>query len=254
MALRTAYLRLGSLSSCISYRSPVLLARMAADIDHLSGGRLVLGLGIGDDVEEFARRGLPSPSVRRRQQVLEETIDIVHRVGGAVPFTYHGRHFRVEAAQVPLPSLQPHVPLLMGSGGESRTLRQVARYADVTNFGPHPWIGGALTVADVRRKFAALRRHCETLGRPYDAILRSHFLFVLLATTGAALQTTYDAIPEASLSFMATLLFAGTRDELVAYYQPLVAAGMQYFVVVPIVEGREETLRLLAERVMPAFA
>src|SRR5262245_16688983 len=98
LAASTHTLRLGPLVSCVYYRSPALLARMAADVDRLSGGRLVLGLGIGDSEPEFARLGLRLPPASERQQVLDETVRIVQGVWGPEPFSFQGRHFRVAEA------------------------------------------------------------------------------------------------------------------------------------------------------------
>jgi alkanesulfonate monooxygenase SsuD/methylene tetrahydromethanopterin reductase-like flavin-dependent oxidoreductase (luciferase family) len=252
-ALRTSRLRLGSLTSCVYYRSPVLLARMAADVDALSHGRLVLGLGIGDDVNEFAQMGLPVPSVAQRQQALAETVAVVRGLWSTEPFTFAGQHVRVTGAQVKSSPQQP-VPLLICGGGERVTLRQVAEYADMANFGPHPWVGNAVTLADVQRKCAALRRHCAALERPYAAILRSHYEFVVLAKTRTELETKLAAIPRAVLDFWGTILFAGTPEEAVRHYQALAEAGMQYFVAVVPVSGDHETLQLLGEQVLPEFS
>src|SRR5579872_5204557 len=95
LATVTNAVRLGSLTSCVYYRSSALLARMAADVDRLSNGRLILGLGIGDAAEEFAQLGLPFRGVRERQQVLEETIQIVRGLWGEAPFTYEGTYSQV---------------------------------------------------------------------------------------------------------------------------------------------------------------
>ena len=95
MAAATTTIRLGSIVSCIYYRSPALLARIAADVDRLSHGRLILCLGIGVEPVEFAQLALPFPLVRERQHALEEAIRIVWGVWGDTSFTYQGDHFRV---------------------------------------------------------------------------------------------------------------------------------------------------------------
>jgi alkanesulfonate monooxygenase SsuD/methylene tetrahydromethanopterin reductase-like flavin-dependent oxidoreductase (luciferase family) len=251
-ALRTSRLRLGSLTSCVYYRSPVLLARMAADVDALSNGRLVLGLGIGDDTEEFAKLGLPFPAAAQRQQLLEETVAVVRGVWGAEPFSFEGQQVRVAGARVQPPPQQP-VPLLICGGGERVTLRQVAQWADMANFGPHEWVGSAVTLADVERKCAALRRHCDALVRPYDSILRSHYEFVILAETRTQLEAKLAAIPPAVLDFWGTILFAGTPEEALRHYAALIEAGMQYFVAVMPGQFQAETLELLGKHVLPEF-
>jgi alkanesulfonate monooxygenase SsuD/methylene tetrahydromethanopterin reductase-like flavin-dependent oxidoreductase (luciferase family) len=231
----------------------VLLARMAADVDALSNGRLVLGLGIGDDVAEFARMGMPFPGVAQRQRALAETVEVVRGLWGEAPFTFEGQHVRVAGARMLSPPPGP-VPLLICGGGERVTLRQVAHSADMANFGPHAWVGSAVTLADVRRKCDVLRRHCEALGRPYDSILRSHYEFVILAETQTELEAKLAAIPPATRDFWGTILFAGTPEEAMRHYHALAEAGMQYFVAVIPVRGDHDTLRLLGECVLPEFS
>ncbi len=251
LAMATERLHLISLVSCIWYRSPFLLARQACDVDRVSGGRLVLGLGIGDDVPEFDQMCLEFPSLRTRQEALEETVAIVRGLWSGEPFSFEGRHFRVhEATMRGLPVQQPFVPLLIGGGGEKVTLRQVARFADVSNFAPHEWSGSAFEVADVARKYAALRRHCEEIGRPYDSILRTHYTPLLtLAPDEAALASKRAAarIPDASLR--QELVFA-TPQHAVEHYQALADAGVQYFLAAINVSD-EETVSLFAEEVVP---
>src|SRR5438876_8964293 len=131
LASTTERLRLGSIVSCVYYRSPALLARQAADVDRLSGGRLVLGVGFGDNEEEFRQMNLPVPPVPERQAALEETVRIVRGLWSGKPFTFDGVHFGVHDAMLPAgPVQQPYVPVLIAGGGERVTLRQVAEYAD----------------------------------------------------------------------------------------------------------------------------
>jgi alkanesulfonate monooxygenase SsuD/methylene tetrahydromethanopterin reductase-like flavin-dependent oxidoreductase (luciferase family) len=252
LAMATETIRLISLVSCIYYRSPFLLARQAADVDAVSGGRLVLGLGIGDDVPEFNQMGLEFPGLKERQHALEETLAIVRGLWHGVPFSFEGKHFRVcEAAIRRLPVQEPYVPVLIGGGGETVTLRQVARLADVSNFAPHEWSGSAYNVTDVKRKYDALRRHCDEVGRPYDSILRTHYSPLLtLAEDDASLERKRlgARIPDASLR--QELVFA-TPAKAIEHYQALADAGVQYFLVSINVED-VETVRLFAEEVVPS--
>ena len=134
----THRVRLGTLVSCTQYRHPLLLARVAADVDRLSNGRLVLGLGGGWDAREFEQMGMVLPPPRERLEALEETIQILTGVWADAPFTFEGKHLRVKEARVqPGPVQTPRVPLLIGGGGERSTLRLVARYADASNIEGH---------------------------------------------------------------------------------------------------------------------
>jgi alkanesulfonate monooxygenase SsuD/methylene tetrahydromethanopterin reductase-like flavin-dependent oxidoreductase (luciferase family) len=247
-------IRLGSIVSCIYYRSPALLARVVADVDRWSNGRVILGVGIGDDPEEFAHLGLPFPSVRERQQALDEALQVVVGLWGETPFTFQGKHFQVQEANVwPGPVQKPHVPILIAGGGERVTLRQVAQYADVSNFGAHASIGSAFQSEDVVRKFEALDSHCEAMGRPYESVLRSYFSYPLvLAETHHALRAKLDGIPEDARAFFQPSLIAGTPSEVIVHCQSLIDAGVQYFIMAPW-EQDLETLQLLAAQVVPAL-
>jgi alkanesulfonate monooxygenase SsuD/methylene tetrahydromethanopterin reductase-like flavin-dependent oxidoreductase (luciferase family) len=251
LAASTQSLRLISLVSCVFYRSPFLLARQAADVDRLSGGRLVLGLGVGDDVPEFEQMRLEFPPLRARQEALEETIAIVRGLWSGEELTYEGRHLAVQRATMRgLPVQQPFVPLLIGGGGERVTLRQVARLADVSNFAPHEWSGSAFELADVVRKYAALRRFCEEAGRPFDSVLRTHYTPLLtLAADEAALAAKRASarIPDASLR--QEVVFA-TPEQAIAHYQALAGAGVQYFLASIAVDD-VETVEIFAEAVVP---
>jgi alkanesulfonate monooxygenase SsuD/methylene tetrahydromethanopterin reductase-like flavin-dependent oxidoreductase (luciferase family) len=252
LASTTQRIRLGSLVSCVYYRHPALLARMAADVDRLSHGRLVLGLGIGDSAVEFQRMGIPLLPVPQRQQGLEETIRIVNGLWGRQPFSFAGEQFTVsEASVAPGPVQQPYVPILIAGGGERVTLRQVAEHADASSFGEHATTGGVGTLDDVRRRFDALQRHCAAVGRPYESILRTHStLLLLLAETETELQSKLKAIPPARLAMWRSSSLVGTPGEAVAYYRALIDAGMQYFIA--FVYGNDiETPRLLMEQVAP---
>ncbi len=250
LATGTKTIRLLSFVSCIYYHSPAMIARMATDVDRLSNGRLVLGIGIGDDTEEFAQLDIRFPSTRERQAALEEAIAIIRGLWGTAPFTYHGKHFQVTNAQIsPPPVQQPYVPLLLAGGGEHVTLKQVARFADMSNFGAHEWTGSAFALEDVQRKYQALRRHCEAVGRPYDSVLRSYFTpLLVLAATQSAVESKMSGIrlnPKERYT-----PFVGTPRAAIAHYQALIDAGAQYFLA--NVSGNDiETKRLLAEQVLP---
>lgn len=197
LAVTTSRIRLGTLVDCVFYRNPVVLARMAADVDRLSGGRLILGLGMGDLLFEFRQMGIPFLSTHERQEALEETIQIVRGLWGPAPFTFKGRHMQVEQCFLPVgPVQQPYVPLLIAGGGERVTLRQVAQYTDASNFGPHQDTGSAFSVEDVVRKCGVLRAHCETVKRPVDAVLRTHITIPLvMGETQAAIAAKQEAVP-----------------------------------------------------------
>ena len=185
LAVQTSRVRLGSVVLCAGYRPPVLTARLAADLDNLSGGRVILGLGHGWNATEFAQLGLPFPAVPERQAALAESIEIIRGVWGPEPFTYHGRYHRTDSERVvPPPLQQPSPPLILAGSGERTALRLVARYADACNFGPGHATGLVRTTDEVRRKNAVLDQYCQEVGRDPRDVLRTHFTsWLMLAPT-----------------------------------------------------------------------
>jgi alkanesulfonate monooxygenase SsuD/methylene tetrahydromethanopterin reductase-like flavin-dependent oxidoreductase (luciferase family) len=252
LAASTQRIRLISMVSCIYYRSAFMLARQAADVDRISDGRLVLGVGIGDDVPEFAQLGLPFERTGQRQQAMEETVRTVQALwrGEEVTSQDGPGHRLADAWLRPGPVQEPHVPVLIGGGGERTTLRQVAELADVSNFAPHEWAGSAFDVTDVARKYGILRDFCAAAGRPFESVLRSHFTPLLVLAEDEqqlARKQAAQRIPDPHLSVRH--VFA-TPPEAIQHYQMLADAGVQYFIA-GIDGADEETMRLLAEAVWP---
>ncbi|MDP9364665.1 MAG: LLM class flavin-dependent oxidoreductase, partial [Chloroflexota bacterium] len=254
LAVTTRRVRLGSVVLCAGYRSPVLTARLAADLDNISGGRLMLGLGIGWNATEFAQLGLPFPPVPERQAALAETITIVRGVWGTQPFTFRGRYQSCKDERVvPGPAQPGGPPLMIAGAGERVALRLVAEHADACNFGPGHATGLARSPEEVHRKLAVLRRHCEEIGRPYEEILPTHFTsWLMLGETDDAARAKLDRYyPKGVNEEQRHSRVATTPDGAVAYYRALAEAGMRYFVVQTLDAGDEETIRLLAEEVAP---
>jgi alkanesulfonate monooxygenase SsuD/methylene tetrahydromethanopterin reductase-like flavin-dependent oxidoreductase (luciferase family) len=243
------------LVNCVSFRNPVHLARLAADVDRLSNGRLVLGLGIGDAPSDFAQLGIPCLPVPVRQRMLDEVVQIVKGLWRSKSIAIRGEFFRLdEAAITTYPMQEPYVPLLIAGGGEKVTLRQVAHYADMANFGAHATVGGAFDLEDVDRKLAALSAHLAAAGRPVNAILRSHWSGpVVVAETPARAQSKWEALPAWMQSSFASSAIVGTPNEVVDRYRPLIRAGMSYLIAA-VVGTDVETVRLLGQQVLPAVA
>jgi alkanesulfonate monooxygenase SsuD/methylene tetrahydromethanopterin reductase-like flavin-dependent oxidoreductase (luciferase family) len=253
LAASTERIRLISMVSCVYYRSAFMLARQGADVDRISGGRLVLGVGIGDDVPEFAQLGLPFERTGQRQAAMAETVRVVQALWRGEPVTSPDRTGQLNGATLtPGPVQQPHVPVLIGGGGERTTLRQVAELADVSNFAPHEWAGSAFDVSDVARKYGVLRDFCTAARRPYESVLRSHFTPLLVLAEDVkqlARKQETTRIPDAGMSVKR--VFA-TPADAVKHYQTLADAGVQYFTA-GINSTDEETMELLAAAVWPAL-
>lgn len=244
IAMVTDEIRLGTVVTSILYRTPAHLARLAADLDHLSGGRLVLGLGMGWDAEEFDRLAIPMPSVPERQRLLTDAVGTIKSVWRGEP----------DSANHPfLTPKQLGGPPLMIAGSGNRTLRQVAEFADACNFGPSETTGGVRSPDEVREKLAILRGHCQDIGRPIDDILPTHFTsWLMLAETEVEAQAKLARYyPDGLSEVQRYTRIATTPEGAIAYYQGLADAGIRHFVVQSQDATDHETYRLLATRVAP---
>ena len=263
IATATNRIRLGSTVNCARYRHPMHLARLAADLDNLSGGRHILGLGSGWLAREYAALGLDFGTLKERQASLEDTLAITTRLLEGETVDYAGDVFSTTGAVVtPRPTQTPRPPILVGGSGEKVTLRQVARWADACNVKEDESLADdaildTMRAVGVRRKLDALDGHLDALGRPRDEVLRTHFtLYLLLAPTQqaadakmAALDTSTSTSPGTRREGRNSMLVASV-DRAVGYYQAMVDAGIDYFVVQ--LDGTDaETIELLATEVTP---
>ncbi len=177
-----AYTTLGYLAACTSranlltlvtgavYRHPGILAKIVTTLDVLSGGRAWLGIGAAWNEEESRGLGIPFPPVAERFERLEETLQICLQMWRGDDRPYRGAHYQLgRPLSSPPPLTAPHPPVLIGGGGERKTLRLVARYAQACNLFPGP---------DLARKLDVLRAHCDELGRDYGEITKTcYFTF-----------------------------------------------------------------------------
>lgn len=164
LAAATQSIKLGALVTGITYRHPAILIKQATTLDVLSGGRSYLGVGAAWNEREHHAFGVEYGSWTYRFELLEDTLQIAHRVWSGERGPFDGKHIHLtEQIDSPPPVQKPHPPILIGGGGERKTLRLVAQYADATH----------QTTADpevLRHKLEVLRRHCEELGRDYEEI------------------------------------------------------------------------------------
>jgi F420-dependent oxidoreductase-like protein len=172
VAGQTTRMRLGLLVTGVTYRHPGLLAKIVTTLDVLSGGRAQLGIGAAWYEREHLGLGVPYPPVAERFERLEETLQICLQMWSDNDGPYHGKHYQLaETICSPRPLSSPRPRILIGGGGEKKTLRLVARYADACNL-------FASSPDGVARKLDVLARHCETEGRDLATIDRT-----ILATT-----------------------------------------------------------------------
>ncbi|MEV4656974.1 LLM class F420-dependent oxidoreductase [Micromonospora sp. NPDC049301] len=166
VAAKTQRMTLGVLVTGVMYRYPGLLAKTVTTLDVLSGGRARLGIGASWYEREQRGLGVPVVPMAERFERLEETLGIVRQMWSDDNGPFTGRHYQLaETINSPQPLSRPHPPIMIGGGGEKKTLLLVARYADACNL-----FGTAAGSGEVARKLDVLREHCAAEGRDYDTI------------------------------------------------------------------------------------
>jgi F420-dependent oxidoreductase-like protein len=186
LAGHTSRARLLTLVTGVTYRHPGILAKIVTTLDVLSGGRGMLGIGAAWNDEESRGLGIPFPPVAERFERLEETLQICLQMFRGDETPYQGRHYQLERPlNSPRPLSEGHPPILIGGGGEKKTLRLVARYAQACNLFPGP---------DLARKLDVLRAHCEAEGRDYDEIEKTCYFLYDVGPKGEKAQQVVDQL------------------------------------------------------------
>lgn len=230
-ARETQRIRFGPLVSPVTFRSPADVGRMAAQLDDLSGGRFVMGMGAGWNEAEHRAYGIPFPGAKERIERLGESILLVKALWTQSPATFEGNYYHLDGADcLPKPpSGRP--PLLIGGNGERRTLRLVAEHADEWNS-----TGGGLE--NYARRVEVLARHCEAIGRDPFTIRRSLMASGLFGSTQAAVDAATERAmadrgvpPGTSLEAYREVLrergvFVGTTDEVIDELRRYAAVGL----------------------------
>lgn len=231
-------LKFGASVLCQSYRNPGLLAKMAANLQLITGGRFLFGIGAGWMEEEYHAYNFdfPRPSVRIAQ--LEEAIQIVKKLWTEAPASFEGQYYRLENAYCE-PRPDPIPPILIGGGGEQLTLRVVAKYADWWNIP-----GGSYD--NYAHKLAVLRQHCEAVGRNYDDILKTWS-----AEAIAVADTETEAQRIAAASPYNNNPVTGTPVQVAEQLQRFVNLGVRYIIVRVLDFPNTEGIELFIQEVMP---
>jgi F420-dependent oxidoreductase-like protein len=193
----TKQLRLGLLVTGVTYRHPGLLAKIVATLDVLSEGRAFLGIGAAWYEREHLALGVPYPPLKERFERLEETLQICRQMWSDDDGPYEGTHYRLaETLCSPRPLQTPRPPILIGGGGEKKTLRLVAQYADSCNLFPGP---------EVQHKLDVLKQHCEDVGRDYDEIEKTVIYNMDLGEKGSRVGDVVEQMRRfAALGFTVT--------------------------------------------------
>ncbi len=245
-------MRVGTIVLGNTYRHPAVVAKMAAQVDIISGGRLLLGMGAGWQQNEHEAYGIPFYTVRERLERLDEACQVIRSLWTERRSNFKGRYYQLSDAPLdPKPVQKPHPELMIGGGGERVTLRVVARQADHWNV----W-GGPKVLA---RKTAILEEHCSSVGRNPKTITRSVNMALLFTDKKADIDRLVDTITARIGSHAADArdtCLAGTRDQIREQLTQLKAAGADTLFIPtifrPADEIRRDMDRFIAE-VAPAF-
>jgi F420-dependent oxidoreductase-like protein len=233
-AATTSRVRIGQMCTCMSYRNPAYLAKVAATADIISGGRIEMGIGGGWYEHEWRAYGYGFPTAGERLGRLREGVDIMKQAWTTGTATLAGEHYQVTDAIVrPLPLQKGGIPIWIAGGGEKVTLKIAAQYADYTNFAGDP--------EGFTRKSELLRAHCDTVGTDFDRIVRSADYNTVIRPTEAEAQRAVDAIEARYARFIGDakaaewvgdyrngVNFVGTPQQIIDRLGELRGLGLEY--------------------------
>jgi F420-dependent oxidoreductase-like protein len=259
-AASTTNVRLGQMCTCIGYRNPAYLAKVAATVDLISGGRAEMGIGGGWYEHEWRAYGYGFPGAGDRLAMLDEGVQIMKQLWTTGEATLAGKHYQVDGAICqPLPLQVGGIPLWIAGGGERKTLRIAAKYGQYTNFDttPEAWT----------RKSEILAQHCKEVGTDFDAIVRSGNFNVIIGETDkdvsdklAWVRAHYQPlIPADSLERQVAMLSAGplvgTPEKITEHLSELADLGLAYTIAHFLDAAYDRSsIELFASTVIPSLA
>jgi probable F420-dependent oxidoreductase len=260
LAMRTQRVRLGSLVMAVGFRPPTLLAKMAATLDQLAGGRLDIGLGAGWNQDEFREADLPFPAPGERLAMLEEALGVLRALltDAETPASYSGRHYRADnPVIIPGPVQRPRPPLWVGGKGD-RLLGVVARAADGWN------VCWAITPGEYDQRLEVLEAACAGAGRAAGEVRRSVGLATLIGRDADDLVERWrqlqawapgGALDKVELAEWAASRLVGTPDQVLGQLRAFQERGVEQVVCsfsnVPFAIFQDEQLDLIGELVLP---
>jgi F420-dependent oxidoreductase-like protein len=243
LAARTSRIRLGTMVTGVTYRNPALLAKIVTTLDVISAGRAMLGIGAAWYDVEHDGLGVEFPPVSERMDRLEEAVQICRSMFRDDVANFDGKYYSVhDARNLPRPVQPGGPPILIGGGGEKRTLRLVAKYADYCNI-----FGDAATI---RHKIAVLHEHCESVGRDPASITVTRLSTLVITESADETAATWEFLRSAE-GMDASGFNVGTEDEVAAQVDELAAAGVHYCIFNMPTSGADAVRRaggLLAAR------
>jgi F420-dependent oxidoreductase-like protein len=245
----TSKVELGLLVSPPGFRNPALHAKMAATLDHISGGRVIVGLGAGWFTQEFEGYGFRFPPTRERLSQLREAVTIMKRMWTEDTPSFHGKHFRIDSVICePRPTRRP--PILIGGGGEKVLLRIAAEHADI-------WNNLAVHQAALPAKIEVLRRHCDDVGRDFGAITLSQQTLVVIGENeddGRQKMQKATGLYGGHLGDIEGAGIWGSAGQVIERIRRHVDLGVRQFVIEFFGRDIRMPARLFAEQVLPAFS
>src|SRR5262245_49078611 len=177
LARDTSRVKIGQMVGCNGYRNPALYAKIASTVDVASHGRLLAGIGAGWYEHEWRAYGYGYPETPVRMRMFREAVEIIHKMWTEDYPVFQGQHYQIDKPiNEPKGAQKPHIPLWIAGGGERVTLKLVAQWGDACNIGRD--------AETIRHKLEVLKRHCDTLGRDYDEIIKSAEADIVLIDEG----------------------------------------------------------------------
>ena len=258
LAAVTSKIRLGTAMTPASFRHPSVLGKLVTTADHVSGGRVELGIGAGWFEEEHVAYGFPFHTGRVRMDVLEEQLEIITRSWGDEPFSFAGQHYEVTDLDAqPKPVQRPGPPIIIGGEGGPRSVALAARVADEYNT-PDP------TIEQIRKRRAAFVEACERAGRDPGSARFSVMAQVLVGTDRAELHRRTEAAarvqgieevdPTAYLKDFAQTGFAGTPDQVVEQLAEVAELGVQRVLLESPDHTDLEMIDLIGTEILPRMS
>jgi F420-dependent oxidoreductase-like protein len=221
LAARTSTARVGTLVTGVTYRNPAMLAKIITTLDIISGGRALLGIGAAWHDEEHDGFGFEFPPVKDRMDRLEEAVQICRAMFREDAPSFDGRHFKIQKVRnIPRPIQAGGPPIMIGGGGEQRTLKLVAQYADMCN------VSGDLDT--VRHKFEVLRKHCDAVGRDPSEVQKTRMTSLFLADNEQHSQETREMIVGMAGAEFAAGCTIGTDEQVLDQVAESIDAGVDY--------------------------
>jgi len=247
LAAATSTVRLGTLVSPATFRHPSVLAKLVVSADHISGGRVELGIGTGWNEAEHTAYGFPFPSMRTRMDRLAEQVEIVHRSWGKEPFSFRGEHYALEELDArPKPVQRPHPPLLMGGSAGPRGAALAARWADEYNV-----VG--MSPQDAAAARGRVREACERVGRDPDTVAFSLMHPFLVGADEADRRRRAAELAEVGPPGAEEGL-SGTPEQIAERLREYAGVGVERVMLQHLLHRDTEALELLAAEVVPALA